>query len=271
MSDWHNRTLMAPPSTPRVFAFCSGRTGTGQSTTVVNLALAASEQGISCLLWDANLATPSLHTLLGLDPLATAADSYLGNARIEDIPVCFRPGIWLVPERPVGNAAEARLSAAFPTLLQTLCRRLQPDVVFIDAAPGWSESVTTICATADLWCLLTADDIGSILDAYGLLKALTAYSQGKQPQAGFVVTHVVEESDAQSIVLKLNTAARRFLGWTLPLLGSIPYEPRHRDALLQQRGFLELYPHTPTAQAYRQLLRRLLNTVTCHAPATLRS
>ncbi|MCS6965680.1 MAG: P-loop NTPase [Candidatus Kapabacteria bacterium] len=242
-----------------IITFCSGRAGIGKSTTLANLAIAAHDRGISCLLWDANPMAPSLHTLFGLTPIATASDSYLGNARIESIAIRLRPGLWLVPERAQNGESEPRLGASLHNLLRSLCEGLRPDLVLIDTAAGWSDSVAAACQIATTCCILMSDDIGSILDAYVLLKALFSdRNTGQSHRTGLVATKIVEESDAQSIAVKLNAATQRFLRQRFPLFGAIPYDPRHREALLQQRLFVEAFPHTPTSRAYHQLVHTLV-------------
>ncbi|MCS7177458.1 MAG: P-loop NTPase [Candidatus Kapabacteria bacterium] len=259
------------PSFPLIVAACSGRTGVGKSTTLLNMAFAARESGFRCLLWDADLRRPNLHSFLGLSPLATAADSYLGHIRIEDVPIPLQSGMWLVPERPASHTeTEIRFSIAFLNLLRMLCERLQPHIVLVDTAAGWSESVAAICRTANICCLFMGDDIGSILDAYGLLKAFTAQQSDRLLRsAGFVITNVVEEEDADLIAQKLSTATQHFLGLSLPLFGSVPYDARHREALLLQTPFIVSFPCTPAAQAHRSLVYHLAHHLATESAAVL--
>lgn len=255
--------------TPHIVTFCSGRAGVGKSTTLANIAWTAAERGISCLLWDTDLRAPSLHLLFGLNPIATAADAYLGNAPIESIVLPVRPGLWLVPERAGTEAAQTRLTEAFPQLLSRLLERVRPDLVLLDTPPGWSELVAILWSHSTACAILIADDIGSILDAYGLLKLL--FARHTPQRAGLVVTHTLDELDAETIAVKFNTVVQRFLGQRLPVLGAIPYDPHHREALLQQRLFVELFPHAPATPAYRRLATALVVPVAkpSHEPTSL--
>jgi len=150
------------------------------------------------------------------------------------------------------------LAAAFPTLLSTLLNRLQPELVLLNLPPGWSELIAVACRMAALCCVVTGDDIGSILDTYGLLKALLSETEGRDRySSALLVVGVVDEAEAQTIVRKLNTVLERFVGKRLPLLGAIPYEPWHRKALLHQRPLVELFPDLPAALLYRKLLQQL--------------
>lgn len=242
---------------PRIVALCSGRPGLGKSTTAANLAAAASREHIACLLWDAQLHSPRLHLHYALNPVATASDAYIGKARIEDIPIQLRPNFWLLPERTLNSDAEAQLTEAFPALLQRLLSHRRPELVIINLPPGWSELTATVCQLADLCCLVTGDDIGSILDTYALAKALLSRGGGgERHRLGLIVTGVVEETEAHMLTRKFNAAAVRFLGQRIPLLGAIPYEPQHRIALLQQRPFVEAFPESAAALFYRRLLQR---------------
>ncbi len=243
----------------RIVALCSGRPGLGKSTTAANLAAAAAREGILCLLWDAQLNSPRLHLHYGLNPVATASDAYLGSARIETIPIRLRPHLWLLPERTLNGDAEAQLTGAFPALLQELIHHRRPELILINLPPGWSGLAATVCQRADLCCLVMGEDIGSILDTYAFLKALLASSR-KPPRLGLIVTGIVEVTEACVLADKLNAATARFLGQRIPLLGAIPYEPRHRTALLQQQPFLEAFPETEAALLYRRLLHRCVVT-----------
>ncbi len=244
---------------PQIVAFCSGRAGVGKSTTLANLAWTAAEDGIRCLLWDADLQAPSLHLLFGLNPIATAADAYLGTVPIESVVLPVRPGLYLVPERAGTETAQTQLSSVFPTLLSRLLGHLHPELVLLDVSPGWSELIATIGGLSTTCAIVIADDIGSILDAYGLLKILLGGTTPPPKHTGLVFTYTLDELDAETIAVKLNAVVQRFLGRRLPMLGSIPYDPQHRDALLQQQLFAELFPQAPTTLAYRRLLTALVS------------
>jgi flagellar biosynthesis protein FlhG len=247
-------------------AFGSGRAGVGKSTLVANLAVALQRQGYRCLLWDANISAPTLHTLFGVDPLLRAADAYFGRVQPEEVPLELRPGLWLFAERATSSPeAEQLLARHFQKLLQRIAERLRPDVVLLDLPAGWSELVYLGCSTAAMNCLVLGDDIGSVLDAYGFLKALSAQPEALTVQ--LIVTNVVDSSDAAEIAQKLNTVAARFLGRRFPLLGEVPYDPAHRAALLQQRPLVEHLPTAPAAQAYQRLAMALLQALQrTHAP-----
>ncbi len=111
---------------------------------------------------------------------------------------------------------------------------------------------------AHTWAIVFADDIGSILDAYGLLKTLLSCNDNAPKQLGLVLTHVLDDPDAASLAVKFNTVVQHFFGKRLPVWASLPYDPRYREALVQQRLVVELFPQTPTARAYRQLLTALV-------------
>jgi flagellar biosynthesis protein FlhG len=176
---------------PLSIAFGSGRAGVGKSTLVANLAVALQRQGYRCLLWDANISAPTLHTLFGVDPLLRAADAYFGRVQPEEVPLELRPGLWLFAERATSSPeAEQLLARHFQKLLQRIAQRLRPDVVLLDLPAGWSELVYLGCSTAAMNCLVLGDDIGSVLDAYGFLKALSAQPEALTVQ--LIVTNVVD-------------------------------------------------------------------------------
>jgi len=127
---------------PLSIAFGSGRAGVGKSTLVANLAVALQRQGYRCLLWDANISAPTLHTLFGVDPLLRAADAYFGRVQPEEVPLELRPGLWLFAERatssPEAEQLLARHSRSCCSGLPNACAQTLFCWISQPAGPSWS-------------------------------------------------------------------------------------------------------------------------------------
>jgi flagellar biosynthesis protein FlhG len=67
--------------------------------------------------------------------------------------------------------------------------------------------------------------------------------------------------EAQETVDQLQAVTERFLGKQLKVLGMIPHDPHILQAVRQQRGVVELFPHSPATKAFQALARQLLGQV----------
>lgn len=117
------------------FVVTSSLPGEGKSTTSVNLALVMAEKGAKVLLVDADLRSPSIATLCGLEGAAGLSAVLIHEADLEDVAQPWQlPGLDVVvagqiPPNP-SQLVESRAMEEFLALA-----RQRYDLVIVDTAP----------------------------------------------------------------------------------------------------------------------------------------
>jgi flagellar biosynthesis protein FlhG len=76
-----------------------------------------------------------------------------------------------------------------------------------------------------------------------------------------LVNNGQSSEEAQETIDQLQAATERFLGKHLNVLGMIPTDPFILQAVRQQKGVVDLFPRSPSAQAFQALARQLLGQV----------
>jgi capsular exopolysaccharide synthesis family protein len=113
----------------------SATAGEGKSTTAANLALAATLQGKSVILVDADMRNPSLHPLLGIVPTPGLSDLLAGDAPISSAlhPTDVSHLLLLPAGSPTPHAAELLAGPRMEELVQELSGLA--DLVIFDTPP----------------------------------------------------------------------------------------------------------------------------------------
>src|SRR5436190_5921619 len=199
----------------KIVSIHSFRGGTGKSNTTANLASQVALAGKRVGVVDTDIQSPGIHVLFGLNEakMGRTLNEYLrGDCKIED--VALRIGdhldagdasgrkqlagkdLWLIPSSiNVGEISKVvrdgydvnKLNEG----LQTLCKKLQLDYLFIDTHPGLNEETLLSVAISDVLIIILRPDqqdfqgtavtvdIARSLDVPNLLlvvnKALTRY------------------------------------------------------------------------------------------------
>ncbi len=238
---------------PFVIAVCSGKGGVGKSILTANIALGLGEEGLSVLVWDADIAFPNQHILFGVEPPLRSNDIFQGKT---DTFTALFPAAANV--RILAGKTGAGPADVQPEELHRVALMLHGEssaVLIIDTAAGSSDDVLQCCAEADLVLVVVTDEPPSIVDAYGLIKIL----QTNMPATAvaLVVNNTIDAEDADEVVKKMNMATERFLKRRIGSIGFVPYDRSVRTSIVEQKPLLHLQPSSDAALAIRSLARAL--------------
>lgn len=133
-----NLSFANPDRTPKTLVFTSALPGDGKSTSSANLAVTLAQQGLRCLLVDADLRRGTLHSVLGVAREPGLANVLVGRAELEDvIQTVELDGAARLDFIPCGpfppNPAELLGHDAMRALLERLSGAY--DAVILDAPP----------------------------------------------------------------------------------------------------------------------------------------
>jgi len=244
----------------RVVAITSGKGGVGKTNVVAGLALALAQQGQRVVVMDADFGLANLDILLGLSPKYTLEQVLRGEKVIEEILVEGPLGIRIIPASSgiqeltrLDTMSELRLVQGLQRVAETA------DWLLIDTAAGIHDSVLKLLMAAQEVILVAPPEPTSLVDAYAMVKVLHLREADKP--LWLLVNNGQSAEEAQETVDQLQAVTERFLGKQLRVLGMIPNDPHLLQAVRQQRGVVELFPHSPATKAFQALARLLLGQV----------
>jgi flagellar biosynthesis protein FlhG len=278
----------------RLVALASGKGGVGKTSISVNLSIALAALGKRTTLVDADLGlanadvlcglTPArrLEHVLGVTPPLRSATSAAPDLNIRDIAVDAPGGFRLIPGA-AGIVRMAELSRDERARLLHGIAELEKDsdLVLVDVAAGLTRDVLTFMQVADLGIVVATPEPTSVTDAYALIKCVLNEKPLAQrahhlradgsplPRArlALVVNQVTDDREAAAVHARIAGACSRFLGYQLPLLGSVVQDARVPAAVRRRHPFLL---DSPRARASDDV-RRLATALTQNLEPTLQA
>lgn len=246
------------PGVDKVIAVSSGKGGVGKSTVAVNLACVAAQQGLKVGLFDADIHGPSLPTLLGITTHPETTDEGIvpfEKHGIKSMSIGFivesgQPLIW---RGPMLNKA-----------LEQICQGTHwgdLDVLFVDLPPGTGDVQISLAQKYKIDGALVVttpqnlalEDVrrGAIMFKHtnipvlGVVENMSYY---RCPHCGDL-SHPFGEGGG----------LREAQGLELPLLGSIPLDPRIMELADQGIPIILQEPESETTKAYLELWENATN------------
>lgn len=240
------------PGVDKIIAVSSGKGGVGKSTVAVNLACVAAQQGLKVGLFDADIHGPSLPTLLGIkihpeateDGIVPFEKHGIKSMSIGFIVESGQPLIW---RGPMLNKA-----------LEQICEGTQwgdLDMLFVDLPPGTGDVQISFAQKYKIEGALVVttpqnlalEDVrrGAIMFKHtnvpvlGVVENMSYY---RCPHCGDL-SHPFGEGGG----------LREAQGLELPLLGSIPLDPKTMELADQGLPIVLHQPESETTKAYLEL------------------
>ncbi len=122
-------------------------------------------------------------------------------------------------------------------------------------APGVSDNVLDAARLGDRVLVVTSLDPSAVVDAYAVIKLLSAAEPGRD--IGVLVNNARDLVEAQLVFAQLEVAAKRFLNRGLTNYGFIAHDPSVREAMLVQRPIVDHLPQSAASRGFRILATRL--------------
>jgi flagellar biosynthesis protein FlhG len=238
-------------------AVTSGKGGVGKTSLTVNLAVAMARLGHEVGIVDADFALGNVDVRLGLTPDQHLGAVLNGTKSVSEIALDGPSGVHVIPAgsgvralTTLGESEWSRLVGA----VNEAARRL--DFLLFDTATGISASVLDVIGLADYALVVTANDPAAVVDAYAVIKLISAADAAKP--IGVVVNTVKDVEEANLVFRQIALAAERFLGRTLRHDGHVLEDRAVRDAGLAQAPVVGADGVGPAAACIRRIATRLV-------------
>jgi ATP-binding protein involved in chromosome partitioning len=251
-----------PGSLTRVYAIASGKGGVGKSSTTANLAVAMAQQGLSVGVIDADVYGYSLPRMLGIRERPTLVENMIMPPEGHGVKL-VSSGMFV----PDNRAIALRGPMLHKWLEQVLGDAYfgDLDVLLLDLPPGTGDmaiSTAALLPTAEVVVVTTpqlaarevAERAGSValqtrLRLAGVIENMAGLPC---PHCGELV-EVFGSGGGQAVADSLTA----LVGAPVPLLGSIPIDPRLREGGDAGVPIVVADPQSPAAVAFSAVARTL--------------
>jgi flagellar biosynthesis protein FlhG len=238
-------------------AVTSGKGGVGKTSLAVNLAAAMARLGHRVGIVDADFGLGNLDVMLGLAPERHLGAVLNGKAGIEEITIDGPDGIRVIPAGSGVRALTAlsrRQWSRFEAAMEEAGRHV--DFLLFDTASGISDNVLDVVGLADYVVVVTSYDPAAVVDAYALIKLVTATDREKP--IGVVVNNAQDAEEAHLVYRQISLASDRFLGRPLHYDGHVLEDRLLKDATFAQVTVVGQGIVGPASRCIRRIACRLV-------------
>jgi len=251
------RRIVAPKPV-KIIAVSSGKGGVGKTNVSVNLAISMAKQGKEVILLDADLGLANVDVLLGLTTEYDLSHVMKGERTLEEVIVDGPSNIKVIPASTgvseMANLSPARQMGLINAFSDLGCA---VDVMIIDTGAGISDSVISFCGASQDVIVVVHDEPASITDAYAFIKVMSRKHNVSRFHVLANMTHDAREG--RELFAKLSKATDRFLDVVLNFIGAVPYDGKLRKAIQHQRAVVDVFPHSPSALAFKRITKQINN------------
>jgi flagellar biosynthesis protein FlhG len=246
-------------------AITSGKGGVGKTNVVVNLAVALARLRHRIVVLDADFGLGNVDVLLGLAPAMHLGHVLSGEKTLREVIVDGPEGIHIIP----ASSGLRELTLLTPAHWERLASGLQAlsedyDFLLVDTAAGIADNVIDLVATTDRVLIVTSPEPTAVVDAYAVIKVLTA--NGVQKDLGVLVNDARDAEEASIVFRQLQVAAERFLNRRVQSYGFVAHDPAVRDAVCLQQPVVFQHPQSPASLCFRMLASRVAGLRPLGAP-----
>ena len=236
----------------------SGKGGVGKSTVALNLAIALSDAGLKILLVDADSNLGNIDVLLGIAPKHRLGHVLHGRVDIEDALVSPFDNLKVLPGSSGESDYPEMTTIVQERFLQDLFSLEEHfDILLFDTSAGLSRETVTYTLEADEAIVVTSIEPTSVMDSYAVIKTITI--SRPEERLSVLMNAAQVPSQADETMQKLRMAVDHFLKRDVVYLGSIPFDPNMRNAVLAQEPMVKRYPASAASLSLKSMAQTIIH------------
>jgi flagellar biosynthesis protein FlhG len=245
-------------NSPVIVSVASGKGGVGKTCITVNLAACLGEMGKKVLVVDCDLGLANIDIMIGINPVRSLKDAILGETDVRDVLTKTEAGFDFLP----ASSGVREMAQLFPEDMEKLKVMMRTvsegyDYMFLDIGAGISDTVIQFNQFAGRNLVIVNKELTSITDAYAMMK--TIYRACGRHSFEIVVNSVSGDNDGVKVFNHIDSICKRFLGFSVAYLGSIPFDDTVPRSVMKQTVLVRLFPESKPAIKIRQMAVALLS------------
>jgi flagellar biosynthesis protein FlhG len=237
-------------------AVTSGKGGVGKTSLTVNLGVAMARLGHRVGIVDADFALGNIDVQLGLAPAAHLGAVLDGTKSVGEVTIDGPSGVRVIPAgsgvrhlTSLDDDRWTRLVMAMDEAGRDL------DFLLLDTATGIGDNVLDVIDLADYVLVVTSYEPAAVVDAYAVIKLVSAGNPLKP--IGVVVNTARDAEEGGLVFRQISLAADRFLHRTIRYDGHVLDDRAVKDATMAQVPVVGGATPGPASRDIRRLACRL--------------
>ncbi len=223
----------------KVISVISGKGGVGKTTLTANLGILLTKMGKDVVVIDCNLTTSHLGMHFGIPAeRVTLNDVLRGDSTLEEAMYEHPSGMKIV----TASLSHRNMKGVDIVFLRPIVRKLDADVVLLDAPPGFERNTHGVLMASDGSLIITTPDLPSVID---VVRCTEILDDLKIPSFGLVVNMRGRGKDELT-----RSEIEGITG--LEIMEEVPFD-RSMQQTLRKRIPITLYK--PNSLSSRALLR----------------
>lgn len=249
-----------PPQQGKIFAFTSGKGGTGKTFLAVNIAEALANKGKKVLLIDFDYNLSNVHILVDVLPEKTLSLFFLNKNLLPDLITEVEPNLSFI-FGDSGLEDSPKLSEGAIAHFFEQLRRIEHlyDFIFVDTASGTSREMMEVLSHVDQTILITTPEPTSVMDAYAVLKLLNG--TGFSGRKNIIVNKSEDKNTADITFLNLKTAVDHFLKIEIKFLGFVNNDAAVSRSIMAQIPLVKQSADSRIAKQVNDLAANLTKNI----------
>lgn len=251
-------TAGSRPRATRI-AVTSGKGGVGKTSLTINLAVAMARLGHRVGILDGDFALGNIDVMLGLTPEQHLGAVLDGLKHVNEVILEGPSGVRIIP---AGSGVRA-LTVLDDERWQRLVGAIDDagrdlDFLFFDTATGIADNVLDLIRLADYALVVTSYDPAAVVDAYAVIKLISAADAAKP--IGVVVNSARDPEEGGLVFRQISLAADRFLGRSIRYDGHVLEDRMVKESVFAQRPLmLSSDASGPATGCIRRVASRLMS------------
>ena len=232
---------------PVILTVASGKGGTGKTSFSINFSIALAQKGKSVMVIDADFGLANVDLMLGGNPRYHIGDVLDGRVTLREAICQGHGGIWYV----AGGSGVMELLNLKASRLDALQRQLQEldtklDFIIFDCGAGVNSQVMRLMAATDECLLLVTPEPTAIVDAFVLVKSLSALQP--PPPIRFVMNRAETPLEAMTMARSFKSIVQKYLNREMEFLGHISFDKSVVHSIKKQMPYVICYPNCQAAK-----------------------
>lgn len=241
----------------KIFAFTSGKGGTGKTFVSVNLADTLAKLGKRILLVDFDSNLSNAEIIMNVTARNNILDFFLGKNQLPDVITKVEHNLDII----VGESGKINFPQITYGMIDTFFACLKKiednyDYILIDTGAGINEAVLYLTSKSDINLIVVSPEPTAIMDSYAVIKLLEL--KNRHIQNYVLVNKCDSRTQAKEAFDNLNTAVNHFLNKNLNSIGYIDYDASVRKSIINQEIYVQSNPSSIITCQFKDIASNLL-------------